>query len=166
MQNKTHPSCNFAGLEEKKFSSLFLRRCCIVPCEVNSRQAPFQLNLTPGNVLFLPICFPPSWPLYRTALCEQSSPADAPQPVPPAAVCLPPACLSSLSTSYSCLKAPLFTLLLKARHAVSHPCLLVSSPVLVMSLSHQGKFFPETSLQSWDGSKMERLMNEDGISRR
>lgn len=97
MQNKTHPSCNFAGLEEKKFSSLFLRRCCIVPCEVNSRQAPFQLNLTPGNVLFLPICFPPSWPLYRTALCELR--AEQPSRCSPArASCssLPASCLPFL----------------------------------------------------------------------
>jgi len=43
----------------------------------------------------------------------------------------------------------------------------VSSLTLETSFNHQGRYFPEMSLQTllWDESKMERLRNEDGISR-
>lgn len=56
LQNHIPPSCNFirwiGDLKSNKFFSLFLSRCCFVPCAVNSRRASFQLNLKPGNVIF------------------------------------------------------------------------------------------------------------------
>lgn len=111
MQNKTHPSCNFAGLEEKKFFSLFLRRCCFCTMCSQFKAGSFPAKSDTRKCSFSPRSLPAVLaPLQDSSVCSSvlSSPADAPQPVPPAAAWLllafPPC------PQHSCLKAPLFTL--------------------------------------------------------